>query len=598
MNDASSSGKLKIGDDWNAITIIALSQNNPLKAVAEFVENSIDAHAKNITIIRGKEHDSTYLKITDDGQGIDDLSYVATHIGDSIKRKLKKAGEKGLQGEFGIGLMSFWIIGEELTLTSCGSGGDTRRMTLMKNNPGYNIVPVKGLFHGRGTELMIRPLLPGIKMLTGEKIQNYLASELRNRITQSGVKITIHDKTSRRSLLVEPRQFKGRLLHGLPELKSPLGDIWCELYFTDANPDNGVALCKSGTRVIPQIGKLDGFDHHPWDSPYLEGLIDASFLQLTPGTRDGVIRDEAFESFVASMAPLETALASMIEEQKKAEDDTASRAILSQVSKAFKEALTMLPEQDYQWLGIQSRRSSGGQKGIPGGTPVTETGDPLLKEDDSGIPLDEPENTLPGMQKSFFDYAGPVHKIRIVPAKATIPVGAVKKLKLTATDRAGRAIDAGFDSVWTLLEGPGTLGVEGEYAIFTAADEPAVSWIIAEVKVEDRVLTAECLITATAELGGSGAGSEAGPQRGLPNYTFVNAAGELWRSRFRFADNLIEVNKGHADFIYASRMPKRKLRYIARLFAKELILFNFPELSRDQLLERMAELMLYLEESL
>jgi hypothetical protein len=36
--------KLKIGDDWNAITIIALSQSNPLKAIAELVENSIDAN--------------------------------------------------------------------------------------------------------------------------------------------------------------------------------------------------------------------------------------------------------------------------------------------------------------------------------------------------------------------------------------------------------------------------------------------------------------------------------------------------------------------------------------------------------------------------
>ena len=45
-------GKLKIGDDWNAIRIIALSQSNPLKAIAEFVENSIDAHAQTITITR------------------------------------------------------------------------------------------------------------------------------------------------------------------------------------------------------------------------------------------------------------------------------------------------------------------------------------------------------------------------------------------------------------------------------------------------------------------------------------------------------------------------------------------------------------------
>ena len=39
--------KLRIGDHWNAITIIALSQNSPLTAIAEFVENSIDANARN-----------------------------------------------------------------------------------------------------------------------------------------------------------------------------------------------------------------------------------------------------------------------------------------------------------------------------------------------------------------------------------------------------------------------------------------------------------------------------------------------------------------------------------------------------------------------
>ena len=48
-------GKLRIGDDWNAIRIIALSQSNPLKAIAEFVENSIDAKAKTIVITRGRE---------------------------------------------------------------------------------------------------------------------------------------------------------------------------------------------------------------------------------------------------------------------------------------------------------------------------------------------------------------------------------------------------------------------------------------------------------------------------------------------------------------------------------------------------------------
>ena len=64
------SGKLRIGDDWNAIRIIALSQTNPLKAIAEFVENSIDAHAKTIVITRGREHGEPYLTVRDDGDGV------------------------------------------------------------------------------------------------------------------------------------------------------------------------------------------------------------------------------------------------------------------------------------------------------------------------------------------------------------------------------------------------------------------------------------------------------------------------------------------------------------------------------------------------
>jgi hypothetical protein len=98
-------GKLRIGDDWNAIRIIALSQANPLKAIAEFVENSIDAHAKTITITHGREHGKHYLAVKDDGDGtprdpdgLPDFKYVATHICDSIKRRLKADAGSGIQG--------------------------------------------------------------------------------------------------------------------------------------------------------------------------------------------------------------------------------------------------------------------------------------------------------------------------------------------------------------------------------------------------------------------------------------------------------------------------------------------------------------------
>jgi HSP90 family molecular chaperone len=131
-------GRLRIGDDWNAIRIIALSQSNPLKAIAEFVENSIDAKATAIATTRGKEHGAHYLAIKDDGegvprdaQGLPDFKYVATHICDSINRHLKADGnETGLQGEFGIGLLSFWTVGDRLTLTSTGADQKAYQMTM------------------------------------------------------------------------------------------------------------------------------------------------------------------------------------------------------------------------------------------------------------------------------------------------------------------------------------------------------------------------------------------------------------------------------------------------------------------------------------
>ena len=67
---ATARGRLRIGDDWNAITIIALSQSNPLKAIAERVENSIDANARTVTITRGREHGRHFLAIRYDGDGV------------------------------------------------------------------------------------------------------------------------------------------------------------------------------------------------------------------------------------------------------------------------------------------------------------------------------------------------------------------------------------------------------------------------------------------------------------------------------------------------------------------------------------------------
>jgi HSP90 family molecular chaperone len=157
-DNSSQRGKLRIGNNWNAITIIALSQSNPLKAVAELVENSIDARATNVTIMRGRSEGKHYLEVRDNGEGIPrdadgrpDFRYVATHICYSMKRRMKVEGMAGLQGEFGIGLLSFWTLGEELTLTSRGADERAWQMVMRKGDPGYAVKAKRALFTEPGT---------------------------------------------------------------------------------------------------------------------------------------------------------------------------------------------------------------------------------------------------------------------------------------------------------------------------------------------------------------------------------------------------------------------------------------------------------------
>ena len=272
------------------------------------MENSIDAHAKNVTIVRGRQGGHPFLRVIDDGDGIPrgaeglpDFRYVATHICDSLKRTLKAKGLQGIQGEFGIGLLSFWTVGERLVLSSAGADGKTYQMEMQRDEPGYSITARKALFSHPGTELLIQPLLPGLRSLSGEKIQNYLAAELRDRIRTSGVRIRILDRVAKRELEVQPRQFAGRLIHEVRSLSTPAGEVSCELYLDSPSPQNAVSLFRAGTRVLAALGELEELAGEPWDSGYLQGTIDASFLQLTPGTRSGVIRDAAFTGMLAAL---------------------------------------------------------------------------------------------------------------------------------------------------------------------------------------------------------------------------------------------------------------------------------------------------------
>jgi len=595
------SGKLRIGDNWNAIRIIALSQSNPLKAVAEFVENSIDARAKNITLIRGKDHGIHYLRIKDDGEGIrrngegrPDFEFVATHICDSIKRRLKTEGTTGLQGEFGIGLLSFWTVGEELILSSAGSDGKTYQMHMKKGDPGYRITRKPVLVPDPGTELVVKNILPGIKQFSGEKIQWYLASELRDRIRTTGVQIRVVDRTSRTEFKVEPRQFEGRLLHELSRFSQ--GELYVELYMTRPASTNSVGLHRQGTRVLENLTALSELNKPPWTSGYLQGLIDVPHLNLTPGTRSGIIRDSAYERFTQELRGLETELMRLIEELQRAEEEQTSRDVLRSVQRALKEALLALPAEEYDWFDLHQPGASR-PKGRPSESAITE-GDSRLqteeKNDQDGALKEEP--TSP--QKDFFEFPGPLFSVRISPASSVLPVSGRKNLRAIARDRSNRLVEEDVVFRWELAQGEGELkNSDGEIVTFEAPSEPGLAVVRVAAKQLQIECSAEALITVTESLLPHAQFKE-GAKQGIPSYTFQKAPGELWRSRYQPEQNFVVINNGHRDFVYASRNKLLKVRYICRLFAKELVAKNFAGLPAGDLLERLIELTLYCEENL
>lgn len=586
-------GKLRIGNDWNAITIIALSQSNPLKAIAELVENSIDARATNVTIIRGRSEGRHFLEIRDNGQGIPrdadgqpDFRYVATHICDSVKRRLKIEGATGLQGEFGIGLLSFWTLGEELALTSTGADDRAWQMIMRKGDPGYAVKAKRALFTEPGTHLRIANLLEGIRSLSGEKIQWYLAAELRDRIRNTGVHITVIDKIARKQYSVEPRQYEGRLLHQLPNVRATLGDVYVELYMNEPLETNRVALFRHGTRVFEDISVIDELAKAPWTTKYLQGHIDAPFINLTPGTRSGIIRDEAYAALLNALVPLEEKLIEMLEAQRRAEEEQASRELLQTIQRAFREALLALPAEEYDWFDIHAARQRASREhrefasgdGLSAGVPEIATGN--IK------------------QRQFFEYAGPLFSVVISPASSVVRVGEQRSLRALPYDRARRRVETDLTFNWEIMDGGGVLDRLHDQAVsFLAPTEPGLVQLRVNVRQGDIERSAEALITVTHELLPQ-VGTTTIDSQGLPGYTFERAPGESWRSKFDSTRNIIVVNSGHRDFVYAARSKSLKLRYLIRLYCKELVLKNFVGLPADQLLERMVELSLRTEENL
>jgi hypothetical protein len=87
-----------------------------------------------------------------------------------------------------------------------------------------------------------------------------------------------------------------------------------------------------------------------------------------------------------------------------------------------------------------------------------------------------------------------------------------------------------------------------------------------------------------------------GPRSGIPEPCFVDAPAAPWRSRMN--DGRWEINASHPDFRLASQSPKRKLRYLTALLAKEVVAHSFPAPNLSPALERLIAVLTITERRL
>ena len=587
-------GTLKIGDQWNAITIIAHSQTHPLKAICELAENAIDAGSTSIRIVRRRSQRRMFLEVEDDGRGVapaadgrPDFERIATHLCDSMKRHLDAPDRRGVHGEFGIGLLSFWSLGEELRMTSGGGAGGIRELHLVRGKRQYTIRPVRGRLAARGTRVLVGPLLEATKnLVTGEKIARYLSAELRDRIRNTGVKIDVVDTVARRETRVVPREFDGERLEIPRRYATPLGDVGVELYLRgdDATGPGGIALCKDGTRVLADIAELLPFQHAPWTDRRLEGLVDFEALALAPGTRSGIVPDAAFDTLAEVAPAIEADIAAAVADREQAEAERASRQILKQVHKAFASALAELPQEDYLFFDIPKTEPSLQERGGTGASGSTRGSREPARRQGTG-------EELPPTPSLFPAEAGPLAAVRISPRHPRRPPGGSCLFTATATDAAGVPIP-GASIGWRIVAGEAGIATDGASCRVASSVVGIVTVEAtarqAEIEVHERV-ELKFLVDADASTAGG---------RGLPGYRLEAEHGRPWRSRYDAPANEILINSAHRDFLASRASAAKHRRYIGKLYAKEVVLTNFPHESPAEVMERLIEVTLRTEDAL
>ena len=591
--------RLQPADPFDLIRWLARTQSDPRKAVAELVQNSIDARARHVRIERRTLRGAKALVVSDDGEGVlpemereEALRFIARNIGHSRKRGLSPRERHDLmvKGQYGIGLLGFWAVGHRMEIRSRVAGSPLHVLRLVEEEPTATLAKMAATLDAAPTltEVVVFELHdPALRALGGRRLCDYLTAELRGSILGSGVRVEIRDTmargTAQKHFVVAPKPFAGERLD-LPSEVAVNGHspVRVEIYLARGADAPAIQVACDGTLVADDIGQLAslGLAEPPWVGSALTGLLDFAGFTVPPGTRRGVVPDAAAAAFVRaleSLRPLVEAELGRLDRERRAAVD---RQVVLELRRALRGFARRLPHYELPPIADGGERASEAIEApeAPAGATVPRA-------------AEAPPEPIVDTQPELFP-PGPLASASIVPELVRVAPGGERRVAAQAADEAGRRIRENVAFAWS-VEGEG-LSVRGEgsrTALAAAGDARDGG-------------TGTLRVHATQDGHGAGAtarvvvaaAQDVTTALGIPEPELVYEPNASWRSRYDGAR--WEVNAAHEDYVMLHVEPRARLRYLLALLAKEIVNRSYAAPGGDILLERLVEILAHAERNL
>jgi hypothetical protein len=194
---------------------------------------------------------------------------------------------------------------------------------------------------------------------------------------------------------------------------------------------------------------------------------------------------------------------------------------------------------------------------------------------------------------------GPLAEVRLRPATLKVAPNRGRRVTALAVDATGRPIEEDVRFTWEVTRGVGMVeedaggsaGAGGAGRIgrcvvtFQAADVTGEGALIVVANTGSERAEAEAPVEITDDL------PDRGSNEGIPDPELVDSPSERWRSRMQ--EDRWQVNAGHPDFRELADRPALKLRYLAMLFAKEVVLHDQQDPRFAAPLEQLVEVAAY-----